>query len=362
MRARADLDPLVFDYRLPRIMRMLPLTRSEPASPIPELHEPNDRDEALARLDPETVRRLSQLRPALSSAHIALEWTLIVVAAISGWMLLSPWLYPFLVAFIGARQHALMILAHEAAHYRLFRNRALNDWLGELLLAWPFVLLSMQAYRRNHFPHHRYLNTDKDPDWTRKQTAEWTFPKSRADMARMLVSDALGLGFVRFVLVALRLPPSTSESKPRAQRAFKLARLGFLASTIAVLTTLELWLPYLIFWLLPFLTWTQLVFHVRSIAEHFAIEGRGGTFAHTRTVLTNWFDELFVLSKGVNYHLEHHLYPSVPFYNLPELHRILMGRPDYAQAAHVTHGYLNVLRETCGQARRRARSLKLEST
>ena len=28
----------------------------------------------------------------------------------------------------------------------------------------------------------------------------------------------------------------------------------------------------------------------------------------------------------VNYHIEHHLYPSVPFYNLPECHREMKSR------------------------------------
>jgi fatty acid desaturase len=28
----------------------------------------------------------------------------------------------------------------------------------------------------------------------------------------------------------------------------------------------------------------------------------------------------------VNYHLEHHLYPAVPHYHLPALHRLLQGK------------------------------------
>jgi fatty acid desaturase len=34
----------------------------------------------------------------------------------------------------------------------------------------------------------------------------------------------------------------------------------------------------------------------------------------------------------VNYHLEHHLYPAVPHYHLPRLHRLLVDRRALAGA------------------------------
>jgi fatty acid desaturase len=33
---------------------------------------------------------------------------------------------------------------------------------------------------------------------------------------------------------------------------------------------------------------------------------------------------------NINYHLEHHLFPAVPWYNLPKLHRLL--EPEYRRA------------------------------
>jgi fatty acid desaturase len=60
---------------------------------------------------------------------------------------------------------------------------------------------------------------------------------------------------------------------------------------------------------------------------------------------------VFLLSKNVNYHLEHHLYPSVPFHRLPELHALLMKRDSYRRAAHVVPSYWHVLRECVGDRR-----------
>jgi fatty acid desaturase len=255
------------------------------------------------------------------------------------------WLYPLTVMFIGARQHGLLVLAHDAAHYRLCKNRALNDWLGEILLAWPFIVLSMRAYRSNHFPHHRHLNTDRDPDWVRKQTEEWRFPKTKLGLAWLLLSYASGLGFLRFLATAIRLRKPASRTRTAEDVRFARGRLAFLCALFAGLFWLEAFVPFLLLWLVPYATWMQLCFHIRSIAEHFAIYGRHGVYAETRTVATPWLERLFLVPNHVGYHLEHHLYPSVPFHRLPELHRRLMSNPDHARSALIARSYTEVLRD-----------------
>jgi fatty acid desaturase len=274
-----------------------------------------------------------------------MEWGLVFGATTLCWRFWHPALYVVTVAFVAARQHAMMLLAHDAAHFRLFRRRALNDWVGEAFLAWPLVLFSMQAYRQNHLPHHRHLNTEKDPDWVRKQTPEWRFPMKRWELARMLFMDAIGVGFFKFLIIMSRLKRGAAAAGAEAPSNFKRARLAFLVATVLTLSVLHAWKFYLLFWVVPFLTWLQLIFHVRSIAEHFAIRRSGGVYAQTRTVLPGVLDRVFVLSKNGNYHLEHHFYPSVPFYRLPELHRVLMQQPAFRESAHFTRGYWGVLKE-----------------
>jgi fatty acid desaturase len=299
-------------------------------------------------VDPSVIKRLSRLHSGISSLHIALEWAWIIAAACLCWRYWHPALYVLTVAFIGARQHALIVLTHEAAHYRLFRNRVLNDWVGELFTAWPFVVVSMQAYRRNHLPHHRHINTELDPDWMRKQTPDWVFPTSRGQLFKALLLDAVGIGFLKFVLVALRFPGGSKDAHAPRARAFALGRLAFLVSAATAITWLHGWTQFLLFWVVPHVTWMQLCFHVRSIAEHFAITDKSG-LAQTRTVIPNWFDRVFVLPKNANYHLEHHMYPSVPFYRLTELHRLLLEQPGFRESAHFTRGYFGVLRECIKQ-------------
>jgi fatty acid desaturase len=50
---------------------------------------------------------------------------------------------------------------------------------------------------------------------------------------------------------------------------------------------------------------------------------------------------------NVHYHVDHHPYPSVPYYNLPRLHTLLLTQPEYVARAHVTNGYFRGLRLEC---------------
>lgn len=290
------------------------------------------------RLEKAMLRELSHVNSLVSGAHVLLEWGLIVASAFLCMRSFSYPLYVLTVVFIGARQHSLIVLMHDGAHYRLHRNRRLNEVIGEALLAYPFLLFTMRDYRANHFAHHRHLNTNNDPDWVRKQTPDWKFPKSPFAMAKLLAQNALGVGFMRFLLATLALPKSRLD-----QRSY--LRIGYIALACAVITLTGAWVTVALYWLVPLATWAQFAFHVRSIAEHFALPKRQGVYAETRTVLANAFDRIFIGCKNVNYHLEHHLFPSVPFFRLGRLHAILMDRSDYRSQAHVTRGYWRVMVE-----------------
>ena len=65
----------------------------------------------------------------------------LVAIAVSWW---TPWVVVPCVFLIGSRQHALFVLAHDAAHYRLFASRALNDFAGRAC-ATPAVMKSDAA-------------------------------------------------------------------------------------------------------------------------------------------------------------------------------------------------------------------------
>ena len=296
------------------------------------------------------LRELSAINPIVSCLHICAEWNLILATVYLCERFWNPFLYLLAVALIGARQHALLILVHEGAHYRLFQNKQLNDWAAELLLAWP-CLVSARAYRQNHFAHHRYLNTDRDPDWARKQgDAAWVFPKQWSQLAALLLRDLSGLGAMTFLRIVRKL----SSNDNGISRKYLGLRYGFYVAVVLAIVSAGETKLFAIYWLVPMFTWLILIFRVRSIAEHSAIE-RGyvqvkcGKYAHTRTTHVSVIERLFVAPKNVNYHIEHHFYPSVPFYRLPQLHAVLLSKPGFRESAHLTNTYWGVLREAIGR-------------
>jgi fatty acid desaturase len=77
---------------------------------------------------------------------------------------------------------------------------------------------------------------------------------------------------------------------------------------------------YLVLWILPLVTVVQAILRLRAIAEHGATTDFSSPLTAARTnVLPAWLEWL-VFPHRVNYHIEHHLYASVPHYNLPGLH------------------------------------------
>jgi fatty acid desaturase len=100
---------------------------------------------------------------------------------------------------------------------------------------------------------------------------------------------------------------------------------------------------YLLVWWLPALTGYQVVLRLRSIAEHACVPDPSDPLRRTRTTLAPAWLRFFLAPHHVNYHLEHHLFMTVPHYNLPRAHRLLreLGVLDRAEVAP---SYARVLR------------------
>jgi fatty acid desaturase len=96
---------------------------------------------------------------------------------------------------------------------------------------------------------------------------------------------------------------------------------------------------YLLLWIVPLVTVLQPILRLRAICEHGAVPDLSSPLTAARTNRTwgrpvNWLARFFLFPHHVNYHLEHHLYPAVPHYRLPQLHRILAAK-GALQAAEV---------------------------
>ena len=284
------------------------------------------------------VRERSNVRGIWLVAH---AWiTIVAAAALFVWMP-NPATFLLAVIVIGSRQLGLLILMHDGAHGLLCRNRRLNDLLSQLCCALP-TFADTFSYRRYHLKHHARTLHDDDPDII----LTGHYPITRASLRRKLWRDLSGRTGIsqrraQFAAAAGR------KGEPVALRLRKfVANLGphLLVNVLlfAIAIAAGHWSVYPLLWVLPLLTWQQLVLRLRNIAEHAVVRHRDDPFGNARTTRANVIERLFVAPYWVNYHLEHHLMMWVPCYRLPLLRRFLLAN-GYGERMLCTNGYLDVL-------------------
>ncbi|WP_439101349.1 fatty acid desaturase family protein [Congregibacter sp.] len=245
------------------------------------------------------------------------------------------------IVLLGGRQLALSILMHEAGHKTLFKNQLLNQALGQWLGAYP-VLGDCDAYGASHREHHRFAGTDQDPDLPNYRK----YPIAADSFRRKLLRDITGQTGIR-QLTGL-LSGAGNRIMMRSGEGDNALRQGLIAN--GALFTI-LWLcgaPWLyLLWVAAYLTAYPLVARIRQVAEHgnvtalYELDPRG----NTRTTRANWLERLTLCPNNVNFHIEHHLLPSVPLWQLENLHETLTNRGfyrDYPEA--VVEGYWNVIK------------------
>jgi fatty acid desaturase len=125
-----------------------------------------------------------------------------------------------------------------------------------------------------------------------------------------------------------------------AEKYFFLSNLAIFAITAAA----GVWWAYFALWLLPLLTWYQVISRIRNIAEHAVVGNNDDRLRNTRTTLTNWVMRMVLAPYWVNYHLEHHLFVFTPCWKLPAAHRMLIEQ-GFGPRMELAQGYVQVLRK-----------------
>lgn len=285
------------------------------------------------RLPPELVRDLNQLSMRRGIASVVEGLMSVGVLAALSVMLWGPWMVIPAVILIATRQHALAILIHESAHYRLFTSRKLNDSVGTAL-GW-MIGVSMHSYRVVHRLHHNHLYEPIDPDIPLMAG----YPRGRAYLVKKLMKDLTGITAYKNYSYFFgapgknrdtgKTPRPLDDTSPRLRRCARRDRLAVLAFHAAVLIAAVAggwWVYALVLWYLPLFTVMQAILRLRSLMEHGAVSDTASPLKAARTnICPRWLAWL-LFPYNVNYHIEHHLYPAVPHYNLPRAHQEMNSR------------------------------------
>ncbi len=269
-------------------------------------------------IDPERLRALTERnnwRPARDSA---LWLTLLAGTAVVAFMSLGTWwAIPAFAAFGALYGGSADSRWHENGHATAFRSRWANDVF--YYLAAFMLLREATLFRWDHFRHHSdTIIVGRDP--------EIDYP--RPIRLRILIPNYLNLinGPKLLWLIAQhsvgRIDAKTRQLVPQRDfrrviweaRAYAAVLVGVIAWAIAsgtIVPLLFVGLPsFYGAWLFMFFAITQHAGLKEDVLDH---------RLNTRTVYINPVFRFLYLN--MNYHLEHHLFPAVPYYNLPALHR-----------------------------------------
>lgn len=220
------------------------------------------------------------------------------------WLLCMP-----LYLLSAASLHGVSLFTHEAVHGVLAPNQTINRVLGALC-AWP-VLQNCSAYRVLHLQHHAHTGVVGDPDHFKNYTP-------RSALVFLMHWGRLILGYPAYVTAIPILGFYHGRGKDRLGILAELFGVAALITAVLVSPIPGDWLIHA--WLIPMLFINTMV-NIRGMSQHTLLEHEQDIIRGTRTILTNRVTQWFMCNE--NFHLEHHLYPGVPWYNLPELHDVI---------------------------------------
>lgn len=208
---------------------------------------------------------------------------------------------------------------HECGHGTAFRTRWMNDVVYEF--ASFCMIRNSVVWRWSHARHHTdTIIVGRDPE----------IQGMRPPQLIIIGLNFLGLvsapqsfaGLVRHALG--RLSPDEADYVPEGERskAYMVARIHMAIYALAVGSAIWTWslLPLMFIglprlygvWLLMTLGLTQHLGLAEDVLDH---------RLNSRTVLLN--PVLRFLYWNMNYHIEHHMYPIVPYHALPKLHEAI---------------------------------------
>lgn len=266
-------------------------------------------------------------------------WFSVLAAAITGSVFIGPsWWQVAIAVVIGICVTQVAFMAHEAAHRQVFATNKTNDRAG-LVLANLFAGLSYDWWMSKHTRHHANPNlVGKDPDiairglaFTPEQVAErrgiWGFI---ARHQGALFFPLLTLTAFDLLTSSLKILLATRNVKHRAQEIVLFAvHYGALVALPFIFFPPLLAGSFVLVALMVFGFYMGISFAPNHKGMPVLPHGTKVDFLSrqvltSRNIRSNWFIDNMM--GGLNYQVEHHLFPS-------------MSRPHLSRAKEIVQAY-----------------------
>ena len=292
-------------------------------------------------LNPSEIAELKEKKDLINIITLASMWMQVILAFALFIQYPNPFTFLISTFVIAAKQFQMAVFMHDGAHGLIFKDRKLNDWASQWLCAFP-VMTDTLPYRKVHSQHHKFTDTEKDPDLGLTEA----FPTSWFSLLRKFLRDLTGIAGFRRYSATLISAWGKEDKFLKSVKRFLFKLRGFLITNLLIFGTLLFfgygWL-YLLLWWIPLLTFFSLFYRIRSITEHSGLSGNDD-FSFTRTTIVPWYLKYFLAPLNVNYHIEHHLFTFCPWYNLPKAHQMLIEK-GITEEMEVSNGYMPILKK-----------------
>jgi fatty acid desaturase len=233
------------------------------------------------------------------------------------------------VAPLGYMVFAYYTLVHESIHGNVVRRTDLA-WIHQAIGWWGALnmMTSYPALRKIHLLHHQHTNKDEDPDYSLCHGPLWK------SVGRVLALRTLLL----LPLPIVRLVPAASYTLKKAMLTPKEMRTHAIVVTalqLAFWTAVATgyWAEALLLYWIPVMVGLVLLNIFFQWLPHVPFDK---TDRYGKARVIEWPMGHWILL-GQNFHLGHHLWPSVPFYNYRRLNDRL--RPQFESAGARLEGF-----------------------
>jgi fatty acid desaturase len=233
-------------------------------------------------------------------------------------------------------------VSHELFHNSVFSNNKINKIFYTF-----FMILNWENYnyfKSTHLLHHKITLDENDPKSLFKDKISFFY------LLQLITFDFSG--FVRKLKYTIQnafgiLPytkssylfPKNSVERKNLMYAARII-LSFHILTILIFILLNKWWLIFLINCSPFI----LSFFNRFLgfSQHYALsaENHNDYYDNCRTIILPKFWSFFY--SNMNYHIEHHMYPYIPYYNIPKIHDELKTNKNYK---NLSNGWYELIKE-----------------
>ena len=214
------------------------------------------------------------------------------------------------MVFMGAAFNSLGVLIHEGLHGLLAKHPN-NNHLLSFLVGLP-IGMSATAYQITHNNHHFHLGRKLDFG-TYRQHVKKPWLVWVAYFAQLFFGTILYVALIPFVAFS---------SASRSSRLWIIAEYCVIVATFASVFLSVPIASILLYWGYPIIVMSVMT-NIRGLASH-ALGDVENIYLSSRTITSSKIVSTLFLYE--NYHLEHHLFPGIPSYNLSRTHALIWDR------------------------------------